>query len=209
MFCQRAFNIWLSTCDASLSDLTYRSVSEKYCVFSRVILNLQKLKYLDVDDTPFQKHILPVRYHPDLEYYREEIRRKHTYKAWYWYVGKSPVTPGDNWNKNQYLVNVDIDIRELEKEAKEHKLTHLVLSSGRIPPNLHLLLPDLTHLSLVSVSSFDWPLLERYFLLTCSPSVVHRHPTSTCTACSQLCYCIWVAILQAMRRNCCSKLELM
>lgn len=130
-------------------------------MFSRVILNLPKLGHLNVHNTPFRKfrnYSSEWRYLADLDAFRAEIRSKHRYKAWYWYVGKSPVTPGDNWNKNQYLVNVDI--QELEKEAKEYKITHLVLS-GKIPPNLHLLWPDLTHLCLVSVSLSDWPLLRR------------------------------------------------
>lgn len=89
------------------------------------------------------------------KYITGKRKQIHNVDAWCWYEVKSPP---DNWDKSE-CVNLSISV--LEKIAKEHKITHLVLS-GQMPPDLHRLVPDLTHLAINSLQLEEHPKLDWY-----------------------------------------------
>lgn len=122
-------------------------------------MDLKKLQRMIVSDSvalriaPANLSMNEVR-----RYIQGKRNQIHNVDAWLSYDGQSPGPPGDGWYKNQCR-NMKIEV--FRTKAEGNKITHLKLS-GQMPPDLHDLVPSLTHLSIDCLTPNEHPKLERY-----------------------------------------------
>lgn len=127
-------------------------------IFS-LILNLKKLQRLIIGEevalriAPASLSMNEVR-----KYIQGKRNQIHSVDAWLWYDGQSPGSPGDDWYRNECQ---HMSIEVFRTTAKKNKITHLKLS-GKMPPYLHRLVRNLTHLSVECLTPIEHPKLERY-----------------------------------------------